>query len=419
MIRQAKSLDALVMFMDDVRAASAFCIATVPISSVEYWSISAGVLSHQSGSFFHLAGLRDRESGQEDLMIYQPQSALNGLAVHCAHGRLSALVQARVEPGNSRIVNLGPTVQATAGNYLRLHGGRKTPYLELFHTFKPQIAPRHVSTQLDLGQFYYLKQKTLSVVEADTLSPTLDTFIWADLEVLRAAARQDHIVNTDLRSMLAATPWNSLTPGGAAPASRAADLAASIIQFSDIPGSTSCDRELIPIKALLDWEMDELGIHSTRDAGRSVRFHDVQSRGREVDHWQQPLMHLSERLVAELLTRGAGSEREFLVSIGEEFGFPGRRLVMPSVIGTEKSVVRTEGQTLCECVQSEEGGRFYRIETRYAVIQVDPDFATSSGQVWLSAAALRHILQESNRASMSLRCVSSLVLKDLYPESFD
>ena len=178
-------------------------------------------------------------------------------------------------------------------------------------------------------------------------------------------------------------------------------------------------RGLVTIEGLLGRVMDESGFHSLRDAWQSVRFHDVQSRGREVDHWQQPLMHLSERLVAELLTRGAGREREFLVSIGEEFGFPGRRLVMPSVIGPETSVVRTEGQALCECVQSEEGGRVYRIETRYAVIQVDPDFATSSGQVWLSAAALRHILQESNRASMSLRCVSSLVLKDLYPESFD
>ncbi|WP_291841459.1 NDP-hexose 2,3-dehydratase family protein [Maricaulis sp.] len=408
MTRLAKDMETLVAFLDEVEAASAFSLATIPASAAKHWSMTAGVLTHDTGGFFHIVGLKDHRTGQEDLMFYQPQSALNGVVVHRADGRFLVLVHARVEPGNSRIVNLGPTVQSTAGNYLRLHGGRRTAYHELFHTYAPQVSPRFVSTQLDLGQFYYLKQKTLSVVEADTLIPTAETFIWVDLDVLSAAARQDHIINTDLRAVLAAIPWGSWTPGKA-------DAADSAIRIPGPVASTLGDREMVPIAALSDWEVDEFGIHDTRISGRSVLFHDVKSRGREVDHWYQPLMHLRDRLVAELAVRGEGSRREYLVTFGEEFGFPGRELAMPSVSGVERTLAPTEGQTLHECVQSEEGGRFHKVETRYRVVQVDPGHAAASGQAWLTADALRKTLQASNRASLPLRCVSSLVLGDLHP----
>lgn len=413
MIRVADDLNALVAFMDETRTDADFRIETIALPDAKHWSITEGMISHETGGFFHIVGLSDRATGREDLMIYQPQSALTGLIVHRAGGRIFVLVQARVEPGNSRLVNLGPTVQSTAGNYLRLHGGRPTHFLEPFLTYAAGTSPRFVSTQLDLGEFYYLKQKTLSVVETDTMVSTPPAFAWVGLDVLAAAARQDQIVNTDLRSMLATTPWEYWSDLGGAQSCETIGGTESIVP--QVARATSPDRRMIPITALKNWEMDEFGVHPVDGAGRSVLFHDVISRGREVERWQQPLMHLNEPIAAVLLTRGEGDEREFLVTFDEEFGFPGRVLAMPSLSGSHSDIERPEGETLAECVQSEEGGRFYRVETRYSVMQVADAYPATPRQAWVSTGTLRQILQASNRASLTLRGVSATVMDLLNP----
>ena len=41
-------------------------------------------------------------------------------------------MQAKAEPGNINTYQLSPTVQATRSNYLQLHGGKRTLYLEFF-----------------------------------------------------------------------------------------------------------------------------------------------------------------------------------------------------------------------------------------------------------------------------------------------
>jgi oxidase EvaA len=42
------------------------------------------------------------------------------------------LLQAKLEPGNINNLQLSPTVQATESNYRRVHGGKKTPFSNIF-----------------------------------------------------------------------------------------------------------------------------------------------------------------------------------------------------------------------------------------------------------------------------------------------
>ena len=93
-------------------------------------------------------------------------------------GNIYVLVQARIEPGNSRIGHFGPTIQSTPANYMRLHGGKSTPYLEYFFGCKPKDA-RVIgnSMQYDLGKRYYQKSKTLIYVEVPEFLETDENMI--------------------------------------------------------------------------------------------------------------------------------------------------------------------------------------------------------------------------------------------------
>ena len=55
------------------------------------------------------------------------------------------------------------------------------------------------------------------------------------------------------------------------------------------------------------------------------------------------------------------------------------------------------------------------LETRYQIVEVDSTHAAGPDQYWVDAALLKRLLRTSNRTSMLLRCVASLVLPKLYP----
>ena len=93
------------------------------------------------------------------VLLYQPQSAFNGLLIAAIGAELHVLLQARVEPGNIGVAQYGPTVQSTPANYLRVHGGRATPYLDFFHRCLAGAAPVGDWTELDSGRALPLQEQ--------------------------------------------------------------------------------------------------------------------------------------------------------------------------------------------------------------------------------------------------------------------
>jgi oxidase EvaA len=77
-----------------------------------------------------------------------------------------------------------------------------------------------------------------------------------------------------------------------------------------------------------------------------------------------------------------------------------------------------EGQVLSEVIQSEEGGRFYLNENLYQVILVDRGLVGNKDQFWISLAHLKELLKTSNKVSIQLRCIASLILKIINPCTF-
>src|ERR1700743_3627356 len=128
-----------IAWLDAQRAANGYRVERVPLDPLDGWTFASdtGNLVHRSGRFFTIEGLRvyldpGRVPRWHQPIIVQREIGILGILVKEFDGILHCLMQAKMEPGNSNLVQLSPTVQATRSNYTRVHKGSPTPYLEYF-----------------------------------------------------------------------------------------------------------------------------------------------------------------------------------------------------------------------------------------------------------------------------------------------
>lgn len=418
----AESLPMAQQFLRRAIERSQFDLAETSLSAQEEWELRDGVLSHISGGFFHVSGLMNRERSEEHLVLFQPQGALTGVAVCRVAGSVYVLLQARIEPGNSRIGQFGPTIQSTPANYLRLHGGRQTPYLELFNSHSSRARPIGHSTQLDLGKRYFQKSKIHAYVEVPQLIETAKNMIWVPLPVLAEAAGLDNFLNADLRSLLSVFDWDLYLHDRDPPflPVQEHDFHAAWMAGNRLGAGS---WQLVAVTELRNWKLSEQGIIDVTGSGISVGMYRTSCAMREVETWTQPLMKSSSRGRVALLMRSSEDDVEFLISLKSEFGIAAGQVVLPSYViypGEDRKDAMQEplGVIVAQFIQSDEGGRFYRHESVYELIRVASEFETESHQYWVSSRTLKQLLKASNAVGFQLRCIASLFLETLNPATF-
>lgn len=411
-IRIAHSVVELTAYLQETLALSNFQLEEIELADQAEWVVRQGVLSHRSGGFFHVTGCL--EGDQEHLVLYQPQGAFNGLLVCVQDGVVYVLLQARVEPGNSGVVQYGPTIQSTPANYLRLHKGKKTPYIELFFDYDSNVQPLHTSTQLDLGKRYFQKTKTLNYVQTSGLMATEENMIWAPLHVAAEAAGINHFLNTDLRSMIGVFDWDGLM-------NPKAREQGEEVRLPVLNRRHETQSRITPITELNNWLFNRQGVADISGIGVSVKMIRTSCTNREVSNWAQPLMYTEGEGLIVLLQRHVDGELQVLVTLGEEYGISGKSVMLPSFMRypEEKNTNDVQsGVLLYDVLQSEEGGRFYKSVNRYQVRHVEEDYAAKSNQVWMDVVSFKALLKTSNLVSIQLRCLAGFVVSDINPHFF-
>jgi dTDP-4-dehydro-6-deoxy-alpha-D-glucopyranose 2,3-dehydratase len=409
-MRIAQSVDDLENFAELVRELSQFQMEPIEIPAQSHWLIKDDCLSHKSGGFFSLCGYRDERQDLEALVLFQPQGAFNGMAIHCQNDRVYLLLQARVEPGNSRVVQYGPTVQSTPANYLRLHGGKKTAYLEFFFEYRAGVKVLENSTQLDLGKRYFQKTKLLSYVQLEEMCQCEENTIWVPLDIVAGAIDNDNFLNTDLRSMIGVFDWDGLWREPVT--NNPSNLTLPVKRQTKNSGS------LVSLKQLNNWELTDKGIEPIGNVRTSAKLYKVTCTNREVAQWIQPLFLCEGTGSVSLYQRVRNGKKEFLLQKGKEFGVAGNTVYLPSELlypGEERQVSLPEGEVLIEMLQSEEGGRFLRNENRYQLIQIDGEVELGDEYIWVSIPEFKTLLATSNMVAIQLRCIASLLLPTLNP----
>ena len=439
-LKIARSALDLKSFLQATIKRADFKLSAIKLSQQQEWNLTQGVLGHRSGGFFYITGLVDNISGKEQLVLYQPQGAFNGLVVCKRREDVYVLLQARVEPGNSGIGQYGPTIQSTPANYLRFHGGKETPYFDFFFKYNPQVRPIANSTQLDLGKRYFQKSKILSYVESASLVETAENMIWVPLAVIAEVLYYDNFFNTDLRSMIGVFDWDLFLDLNHSNSHINATHTKDLSFDNNLSGKNV--GKLVPLSQLRNWELTDEGIVDKADTGVSAKIYQVVSTTREVKTWVQPLLCTANRGLITLLVRQAENESldgihskidlksdrfarlEFLISYQSEFGISGEKVLLPSLIiypgenDRHQTTLYKDGRVLCEVIQSEEGGRFYQNENIYQIILVDRSVESGDEQFWISGDTLKGLLKSSNKVSIQLRCVASLILKDINSYTF-
>lgn len=432
------------------RASSGLVVEQVPIAQCQSWSFAEGALRHATGRFFSVVGVHC-ETGPRQLtglttpMIDQPEVGILGFVVRRSVRGWEWLLQAKTEPGNVRGTQVGPTVQATRSNYLRVHGGQPTEMIDLFAA--PTSAAKRIThvEQSEQGDRFLGKYNLNAVAEVDRdfQAPAHRTWHWFDASAVREALTQEFTFNTDARSVLCCTDWSRLcSPDEPVPFGRwrsGSDWGHQLLTSNQVhladSGYASAVARLnqarvasrlrivrVPLQSLPGWRCGEWTIDcETPDTDPVVETFRIHSADREVQDWCQPLLsNRAEGRAVLACTQRDGALR-FFIPPRTELGFAEHLQFGPSLLSglghanaakILHALEHANVRTLLSVRQSDEGGRFKDSVARYQIIEVPPEtsYALDDDGAWVSLSALRHMATTRGLLSNELRSCMSLLL---------
>ncbi|MGW8701876.1 NDP-hexose 2,3-dehydratase family protein [Streptomyces eurythermus] len=413
-------------------------VARIPFAELDGWGFEphGGNLVHASGKFFTVEGLRiEPDDGREarQPIIHQPEIGVLGILVKEFDGVVHCLMQAKMEPGNVNTVQLSPTVQATRSNYLRVHRGGRTRYLEHFWGAGRGRVLVDV-LQSEQGAWFWHKRNRNMIVQVDGDVPVHEAFRWVALPELLALLHSDNLVNMDARTVLGCLPRELLPRQGRTGAFAAAlrcsyetgaDAGAARSWLLDVKSRGRWTTRLIPLNDTHGWIRKSDEISADDGSGFRIIAVRVRSRSREVPEWTQPLLAPRDEGLAAFLVRRAGGTLQVLVQARYEPGLLEHVELAPTVrtppvtadeeVPYLKDVLSADHRNIrFDALLSEEGGRFHHALTRYQVIEVADGQTLEVGDNhrWMTIGQLMELVRHGHYLNIEARsllaCLHSL-----------
>ena len=400
------------------REAHRFRVEPVDLDRLAGWHFTdGGDLRHDTGRFFSVRGLRSRrEDGSRwtQPVLDQPEIGILGILVTPIDGVLHCLMQAKMEPGNSNVVQLSPTVQATRSNYTRVHQGGAPPYLEHF------VAPRagrvlSDALQTEQSSWFLRKRNRNMVVETTAEVPVLPDFRWLTLAQVYALLRVDNVVNMDARTVLAGLPLPLAAAGAAdrSPAALSTDTAL-LSWLTERRSRHRLEQQPCPLGELVDWIRAPDRIERVDRRQFSVRGVAVRAGSREVTAWSQPMLRPAARADFALVVRRFDGVPHALMRAHVAAGTLDEIELGPTVqwVPAEDDPPRyaglvddaAPGEVRYRTVLSEEGGRFYHALNRYTIVETAAAPVDQPDEYrWLSIEQLGALVQIGQLVNVEAR----------------
>jgi len=424
------------------RSACRYEVSTIPFDKLVGWRFQEGTgdLVHESGKFFSVVGLRVRTDREWDAswaqpIISQPEVGLLGIVVKEFDGVLHCLMQAKMEPGNVNTIQLSPTVQATRSNYTGVHRGRAIPFIEYF---TPDGGGRVLvdALQSEQGAWFLNKRNRNVIVEVTGDVPEHEDFCWLTLGQIRRLLRQDNVVNMNTRSILAGLGFapppaetGCVLPDGlrdglirslgtASPLCSPGEISS---RLTEVKARRELVRQLIPLNGVARWTHREDRIEHEDGKYFRVIAAETTASSREVSHWTQPLLAPAGRGISALFVRMIEGTLYLLMRAQVEAGLIDVAEFGPTVQYTPRNYVDVPARhrppfaelvaatpperILYDTVLSEEGGRFYRAESRYLVALLPEDFPIDVPDefTWMTLNQATELIRYSYHFSMQAR----------------
>lgn len=196
----------ILSWITDIRSRADVRAERVPLRDLPGWHRADGRITHRSGLFFDVIGVRVRAGDREVDHWSQPMFRAHGIGliaflVTRMEGVLHVLAHARVEPGYVDVIELAPTVQCTPENYDYLPARARPRFLdEVLHAPAERIRFDATLSE-EGGRFYHTRNRYL-VVETDRHAEE-PGFRWLTLHQFADLLRHSHYVNVQARTLLA------------------------------------------------------------------------------------------------------------------------------------------------------------------------------------------------------------------------
>jgi hypothetical protein len=339
------------------------------------WLMAEGRLRNTRADYFSI-GVCEPEPGRPVLMMDQREPVLVMLLVADIDRSESVLLSLRTEPGLIRFTNLTTTIQSTATNYLRRHGGMPTPFIDVAadpHSFGTVL---YDAEHYDWGGYYVYKTKRFLIVKLAVPVTAPPGYCWVKTAVAGSLLQEDHLITNDLRVAL---PYLfQPTPD---------DARSHVVQA--VP-----DRDSLFTGS--DFAMDFVDSRGTH-----LTFVETVTETREVRSWVQPLLVPNGPVKIRLPVAKSKSNRLFAVEERTQPGLLGRRLWYPA--DTEG------GQVVRRATTSAEGGRFWQHRIDLELLEIESACHWPAGDVvWLSADDLANLVAQPLQTSLELRMAWSI-----------
>jgi len=190
----------------------------IPLNQVRNWHTdqTTGNINHQSGDFFQIHGVRINESNNREVGSQgwdQPiltqvgyDGGLLGILSQRFDNIPHYLIEAKAEPGNYKIIQLSPTLQATFSNLKQAHAGRKPHFSHFFETPENnQVTILYKQWLSEDGGRFYQKRNMGMLIEipSDTELKLPNGFIWMSMFQIKSLLMEDAWVNPHIRGIIA------------------------------------------------------------------------------------------------------------------------------------------------------------------------------------------------------------------------
>jgi oxidase EvaA len=415
----------------------------VDLLDLEKWNFGPNEISHDSGKFFSVTGIRisgnvDRQPVYwEQPIINQPEIGYLGIVCREFKGVLHFLLQAKIEPGNVNKVQLSPTIQATKSNFTKVHNGNSTPYLDEFQNcnISDVILDQLQSEQ---GARFLQKRNRNIIIINNKIEPVDDRFKWLNLFQIKKLMLEDNLVNMDTRTVIGCLSLNLFSTPKLNKLKSPPKIFKNFEYFSNnnniFPSDTvlawltkkklltDLKTEVVPLVSMNEWKCTIRDIRHVNNLFFKVVGVNVKIENREVVKWSQPMIEPNCKGHIALFYSKFNNNIYFLVRAKFEIG-SFDKLELGPTIQTSKSrlgevdifvyEIMKNSKKVLSVFQSEEGGRFYQEENLNEIYEIEyfNIDINDSDLIWLSYTQIQEMMKFSAIVNIQLRTMMSLLYK--------
>lgn len=412
-------------------------VETIPINNIKNWIFTGKNITYENNYFFSIIGVEVYSEQKKELVWEQPvilQQEVGVLGFIIQHGKI--LLQAKTEPGNVNGTQIGPSVQATVSNYMKVHGGEETKFLRFFLGSDDSYERISNSVQLEHGTRFMNKSNQNTIIrlrDGYFLNDADDRFRWFEIKELLSLLEEDYLINTDTRSVLVSCNWEELTTNNIAFFSDLEhkglkhwlhesyyqkDSSTRIFEvLKELQNQNKYNFKIKDLDKLKNWIVNKDVIYDNDQSEFIVKGFRVSAADREVSYWEQPLVQNVGLEKVLLYCQMKDGVLKFLLNAQIIIGMDEGLVWGSSIQSTRDNEIISFGEqtVLAECMQSDEGGRFYQSKCLYQIIELDEWVkVTKSGRsYWASLSEIQKLTIENKKTTNELRSVLSLLLKFL------